>query len=213
MMEEFIRITLLKVPPILLALTVHECAHAWVATRLGDHTARMLGRVTLNPVKHLDPIGTIVLFLSGMFGWAKPVPVNPLNFRDPSRGMMWVSVAGPGANLFLAAVFALIYRLLNIGGYTLSVMGSPVLGPLFIMIKFSIIINVSLAIFNMIPVPPLDGSKVLSHFLAADKALGYARIEPYGFLILMVLIVTGIVGKILSPIVLYTVNLLVWGGV
>ncbi len=212
-MEEFIRITLLKVPPILLALTVHECAHAWVATRLGDHTARMLGRVTLNPVKHLDPIGTIVLFLSGMFGWAKPVPVNPLNFRDPSRGMMWVSVAGPGANLFLAAVFALIYRLLNIGGYTLSVMGSPVLGPLFIMIKFSIIINVSLAIFNMIPVPPLDGSKVLSHFLAADKALGYARIEPYGFLILMVLIVTGIVGKILSPIVLYTVNLLVWGGV
>ncbi len=213
MMEEFIRITLLKVPPILLALTVHECAHAWVATRLGDHTARMLGRVTLNPVKHLDPIGTIVLFLSGMFGWAKPVPVNPLNFRDPSRGMMWVSVAGPGANLFLAAVFALIYRLLNIGGYTLSVMGSPVLGPLFIMIKFSIIINVSLAIFNMIPVPPLDGSKVLSHFLAADKALGYARIEPYGFLILMVLIVTGIVGKILSPLVLYTVNLLVWGGV
>ncbi len=212
-MEEFIRITLLKVPPILLALTVHECAHAWVATRLGDHTARMLGRVTLNPVKHLDPIGTIVLFLSGMFGWAKPVPVNPLNFRDPSRGMMWVSVAGPGANLFLAAVFALIYRLLNIGGYTLSVMGSPVLGPLFIMIKFSIIINVSLAIFNMIPVPPLDGSKVLSHFLAADKALGYARIEPYGFLILMVLIVTGIVGKILSPLVLYTVNLLVWGGV
>ena len=106
MLQGYILKIILTAPPILLALTIHECAHAWVANRLGDPTAKMLGRVTLNPIKHLDPIGTLMLFFSGLFGWAKPVPVNPRNFRNIGRDMMWVSLAGPLSNLALAAVSA-----------------------------------------------------------------------------------------------------------
>lgn len=195
----------------LLALTFHECAHAWVAYRMGDPTAKMLGRVTLNPLKHLDPIGTIALYLTGMFGWAKPVPINPRNFRDVSKGLLWVSLAGPMSNLFLAAVSALIYKALIFGGVSLLAAAPSVYKPVFIMVELSIMINVSLAIFNMVPIPPLDGSKVLMHLLPADKAFAFARFEPYGFMILILLMTTGIINKFISPLIFLMVGLLTGG--
>ncbi len=211
MFEEYLQRIILITPPILLALTVHECAHAWVADRLGDPTARMLGRITLNPIKHLDPIGALALFLTGMFGWAKPVPINPGNFKDPARDTLWVSIAGPATNLFLAAVFALIYRLFMVGEVPLSTGGVDIYGPLFIMVELSIVLNIGLAVFNMIPVPPLDGSKVLQGLLPPDKAIQYARLEPYGFLILILLIFTGILHKVISPVIIITTRILTGG--
>lgn len=211
MLQDYIQRLLLITPPIFLALTIHECAHAWVAYRMGDPTAKMLGRVTLNPFKHLDPIGTLALFLSGMFGWAKPVPVNPRYFSDPSKAMMMVSLAGPLSNIFLAAGFAIVYKLLMLAGPGMIVSSPGVGRPLFAMVELSIIINVSLAVFNMIPVPPLDGSKVLANLLPPDKALAFTRVEPYGFLILMVLIFTGVINTVVSPLVFFMVGMLTGG--
>jgi len=205
----FSPVQLLIIPPILLALTVHECAHAWVADKLGDPTARMMGRVTLNPIRHLDPIGTIMLFLSGMFGWAKPVQVNPMNFVDPSRGMMLTSIAGPASNLFLAALSALIFRVFADTGLGYIIVQYPILTAFLYMLQKSIIINVSLAAFNLFPIPPLDGSKVLMHFLPPGHAMTFASLERYGFMILMLLVMTGMVGRVLGPIVRFTVNILV----
>lgn len=211
MFEGYIQKLLLTAPPILLALTVHECSHAWVAYRLGDPTARMLGRVTLNPLKHLDPIGTLMLFFSGLFGWAKPVPVNPRNFKHIARDMMWVSLAGPLSNLALAAASAVLYKVFPMAGPGFMHSMPGLFRPLFIMLEFSIIINVSLAIFNMVPVPPLDGSKVLAYLLPSDKAFAFSKVEPYGFMILLVLIVTGALHRFVSPLVFLMVNLLTGG--
>ncbi|MBI3754057.1 MAG: site-2 protease family protein [Deltaproteobacteria bacterium] len=198
--------------PILIAVTFHEVAHGWVADRLGDHTARLLGRLTLNPIKHLDPIGTLVFFLTRMIGWAKPVPVNPWNFKDPLKGMMWVAIAGPVTNLFLAAASAMLFKGILASGLIFEPSLAFVMEPLLIMIKMSVIINVGLAVFNFLPIPPLDGSKVLMGLLSREQAEVYARIEPYGFLILILLLMTNVVNMILSPIVYFTVNLLIGGG-
>lgn len=211
MFQEYLQRILLTAPPILLALTVHECAHAWVAYRMGDPTARMLGRVTLNPLKHLDPVGTIALFLSGMFGWAKPVPINPRNFRHLSRSMMLVSLAGPLSNLTLAAVFAIVHKVFIIMGAGLLMSFPGVYKPLFVMVELSIILNISLAVFNLVPIPPLDGSKVVSAVLPPDKAFAFSRIEPYGFIILIVLIMSGVLNRFVSPLVFLMVGLLTGG--
>ncbi|MEK6599931.1 MAG: site-2 protease family protein [Deltaproteobacteria bacterium] len=197
--------------PILIAVTFHEVAHGWIADRLGDPTARLLGRLTLNPIKHLDPIGTLVFFLTRMIGWAKPVPVNPLNFRDPLKGMMWVAIAGPVTNLFLAAVSAAILRLLIASGILFDPSISFVMKPVYMMIQMSVIINVGLAVFNVIPIPPLDGSKVLMGLLSREQAEVFARLEPYGFIILILFIMTNIDRMILSPIIGFTVSLLLGG--
>lgn len=202
---------LLLVPPVLLALTVHECAHAWTAWRLGDPTAKTLGRVTLNPIRHLDLFGTLVLFLTGLFGWAKPVPINPVNFTDVRRGILWVSLAGPLSNLFLAGVFAVAYKLLQAGGGPFMASAPALAKPVFIMVELSVVLNISLAVFNMLPVPPLDGSKVLSMLLPFRKALAFSRLEPYGFIILILLIMTGIISKFVSPVVFLLVGLLTGG--
>jgi Zn-dependent protease len=209
--QSFIHRIILVAPPILLALTVHECAHAWVAYRMGDPTAKMLGRITLNPIKHLDPFGTIALFLSGMFGWAKPVPINPRNFRDISKGMMWVALAGPLANVTLAVLFSIVYKLFLIAAPAMLESMPGIFSPLFLMVKFSVLINISLAVFNMIPIPPLDGSKVLANLLPPDKAFAFSRIEPYGFFILILLIMSGATHRIISPIVFFTAELLMGG--
>ena len=197
--------------PILIAVTFHEVAHGWIADRLGDPTARLLGRLTLNPIKHLDPIGTLVFFLTRMIGWAKPVPVNPLNFRDPLKGMMWVAIAGPVTNLFLAAVSAAILRLLIASDILFDPSMSFVMEPVYKMIYMSVIINVGLAIFNFIPIPPLDGSKILMGLLSRDQAQVFARLEPYGFIILILFIMTNIDRMVLSPIIGFTVSLLLGG--
>jgi Zn-dependent protease len=210
-MESNIQRLLLLIPPMLLALTCHELAHAWVANRLGDPTPRMLGRLTINPLKHLDPIGTLAIFLTGMFGWAKPVPVNPSNFRNPGKAMMWVALAGPVTNLCLAAIFAILAKVLimSVGAFTLRT--SPLLGPIYIMVNIGIVLNVALGIFNMVPIPPLDGSKVLMNILPYNRALAFSKIEPYGFIILMMLMFTGVLSRVMGPIIDITVGILTRG--
>lgn len=210
MLVEYIQRILLTVPPVLLSLTVHECAHAWAASRMGDNTARMLGRVSLNPIRHLDVLGTLMLFFSGLFGWAKPVPVNPRNFRHPAKAMMLVAIAGPLSNLMLAGVFALVQKLLPIALPLIT--DSPgVYMPIAIMVNLGVLINISLAVFNLLPIPPLDGSKVLSYVLPPQKAYAFSKVEPYGFIILLVLITTGVVNRIVAPLVFLLAGLLTGG--
>ncbi|MEA3232083.1 MAG: site-2 protease family protein, partial [Thermodesulfobacteriota bacterium] len=154
---------LLIAPPILIALTFHEYAHAYTANRYGDDTAKQMGRLSLNPLRHLDPLGTIMIFLVH-FGWAKPVPVNPSRLRNPKKDMLWISAAGPLANMGLALISGILLRLLN------ATAGAPaqhssVMGLLIFMVFMSLQINLALAIFNLLPIAPLDGSKILSGLL------------------------------------------------
>jgi len=184
--------------PLLFAMTLHESAHAWVADKKGDPTARWLGRISLNPWVHIDLFGTIIipilLFVasggSAMFGWAKPVPVNIHNFRHPKRDMAWVAAAGPGMNLFLALASGLFYRLLLFAGDGLYSVGLAewtrwLLIPLLLMLTFSIQFNLLLCFFNLIPIPPLDGGRVLAGLLPVRQAQKFLKIEPYGMLLLL----------------------------
>jgi len=152
----------LMVIPVLVALTGHEFAHAWAAHRLGDDTAKLAGRLTLNPFAHLDPFGTLFLLLSQLFGWAKPVPVNPRNFRRPSRDMALVALAGPLLNLTLALTLGLILKMLFLAGLFTPAYPSP---PLFLVLNLIVLINLALGVFNLLPLPPLDGFQILASFL------------------------------------------------
>jgi Zn-dependent protease len=190
--------------PILAAVTFHELAHGWVAYRLGDPTAKMLGRLTLNPFAHLDPFGTLAFVLTRAIGWAKPVPVNPRYFRNPHRDLIWVSLAGPAANFLLAAVFAAVFGfLLRGGGAMLGQYATPVM----LMAQAGVTINIGLAVFNLVPVPPLDGSKVLQGLLPLPQALAFGRLEPYGIMILLLLIFSGLIGRVVIPPVKMLVGL------
>ncbi len=193
-------------PPVLLAITVHEFSHGWVANKLGDPTAKLAGRLTLNPLKHLDLVGTLVFVITRLIGWAKPVPVNPHNLKNPHRDMLWVSLAGPGSNLLVALGSAFLFHSLK--GLPISgSISSGILLPLFYMAQISVSINIALAIFNLIPVPPLDGSKILMGLLPPAQALSYARLEPYGFIILLVLIMTNVFDVVLFPIIMGAIHL------
>ncbi|MFO7761118.1 MAG: site-2 protease family protein [Thermodesulfobacteriota bacterium] len=191
-------------PPFLFALTIHEYCHGWVAARFGDPTARAMGRLTLNPLKHLDPLG-ILAFIIMKIGWAKPVPVDPRYFKNPMKDMIWVSLAGPGANILTAiasAVLAWFVALLS------PVIPGFLLFPLYQMLAASIWINIVLAVFNLLPIPPLDGSKVLMGLLPRRQADLFSKLEPFGFLILLALFYLGILQKILSPIIGFAHNII-----
>ncbi len=185
--------TLLMIFIILIfSIILHECAHGLAAERCGDSTARQAGRITLNPIPHLDPIGSILIpgimilmsLVTGsgfIFGWAKPVPINPYNFNDPKRDMMWVGLAGPATNFAVALFLALVFRLLAI---------SASLGA--VILFYGITINLILGFFNLIPIPPLDGSRILTGLLPEEYAYKLSRIEPFGFIILIILFISGI---------------------
>ena len=194
--------------PVILAITLHEAAHGYVAMRFGDMTAYAAGRVSLNPIRHIDPIGTIVLplvtvMLSGfMFGWAKPVPVNFANLRHPKRDSLWVAAAGPGSNILQAIAWATVALVLAktvaptglAGGFWLAVAEAGVQ------------VNVVFAILNLFPLLPLDGGRIVTSLLPDRLAYAYSRLEPYGMIILIILIVTGALSYVLGPLVIGTIN-------
>ncbi len=189
--------------PLVFAITLHEAAHGYVAGMFGDRTAWMLGRVSLNPARHIDPIGTIavplvMLVLSSggfMFGWAKPVPVNFENLRRPKQDMLWVAAAGPGANLLMLVIWLLVAKGLLLSG------GSGMAWEFWIRVADAgIIWNISLAILNLFPLLPLDGGRILVSLLPGRLAYAYSRLEPYGMFILLFLVATPILGWILGPI-------------
>jgi Zn-dependent protease len=187
---------------LVLSLTVHEAAHALTADRLGDPTARLLGRLSLNPAVHIDPIGTILFPLISMFtgapliGWAKPVPVSPNRLgRHWKRKFMVIAAAGPASNIVIAVIAALLLRLVPVSGSFQEATFAPLAVFLYRMVG----LNVLLAIFNMIPVPPLDGGNVVAGVLRGPVAEAYDRLRPYGFLILYALILTGALGRIVIP--------------
>jgi len=188
---------------LLFSLTVHEMAHAWTADRLGDPTARLLGRVSLNPIVHADPIGTVlfplIALISGapLIGWAKPVPVNVRNLGHPRRDYVLVAAAGPASNLVMAFAAAVVLRLITVTPVTL---GEPnVSAPLATLLAQLVQLNVLLAVFNMIPIPPLDGGNVLAGLLPVRLALAFNQLRPYGFLLLYALMFTGTLSLLIVP--------------
>ena len=195
--------------PVLFAITVHEAAHGYVARHFGDNTAWMLGRVTFNPIKHIDPIGTILMPLmlyfatSGafLFGYAKPVPVQFGNLRNPKRDMIWVALAGPGANLLQALLWGIALYLLQ---------GAGISEPFFIkMCQAGILVNVVMFVFNLFPLPPLDGGRVLVGLLPYKQAALVSRIEPWGFFVVMALVLAGVITNLwMRPLMSLTYGLL-----
>jgi len=190
-------------PPFLLALTFHELAHGYVAWSLGDPTAKNAGRLTMNPLKHLDPLG-VIAFIIMKIGWAKPVPINPGYFKDPQKGMLLVALAGPGANILLAIASAILVKFLVM----VPIIPMYILKPLAGMLVASVWINIMLAVFNCLPIPPLDGSKVLMGLLPPQTARSYAKLEPFGFILLLGLFYTGIISKVILPIITFANDLL-----
>ncbi len=202
---------LISALPILIAITFHEVSHGYVAHKLGDPTAKFVGRLTLNPLAHIDLFGTILLPLmlivlthgQFVFGYAKPVPINPMNFRNPRKGMAISAAAGPITNILLAFLSVVIMKaiLLPLAALSPESLAETVLRPFVMILNSSVVINVVLASFNMIPIPPLDGGRVLVGLLPHKQAMSFSRIEPFGFIIVLILIYTGIAGKIIMPLI------------
>jgi Zn-dependent protease len=202
-----ITIVLIQVGILLLSLAFHESAHAWSANLLGDPTARYLGRVSLNPIRHIDLIGTVLfplmgLLLGGMiFGWAKPVPVNPRNLKNPRKDHALIAAAGPASNLLLAACSLVALKML------VSPSEPGLAGLLSLTVYFSLLLNVILAVFNLFPIPPLDGGWILSGFLPEAAARLFEGIRPYGFALLVVFLYSGVFSNVLRPILAFVQQL------
>jgi len=200
--------------PVVFAITLHEAAHGYVAKHFGDLTAYAAGRVSLNPLRHIDPVGTVVLplvllavsklFGGGgiLFGWAKPVPVNFANLRRPKRDMLWVAAAGPAANLLMALFWTLMVKL------GLGMAGNYFALPLALMGAAGVFINVIIMVLNLLPLPPLDGGRIMVSLLPHRLAYQFARIEPYGFIILIVLLFSGALGFVMWPLIGITMSLI-----
>ena len=201
MSNELFRTIILQLPGLLLGISVHEAAHGYVAYKKGDYTAKLMGRVTLNPAKHIDPVGTLLvplmLAFSGapVFGWAKPVPVSAFNFKSPRKDHALVSLAGPASNFLLAIALSIVLKLLTLIQGPVSIME-----PLTSMFFYGIVISVFLGVLNLIPIHPLDGSHIVTGILPAHQARVYSRHERYGFIILLVGIFTGILPRFISTI-------------
>jgi len=196
--------------PVLFAITAHEVAHGWVALKLGDRTAQMMGRLTLNPLKHIDPVGTLLipgllLMVGGfIFGWAKPVPVTFQNLRRPKSDMAWVALAGPMANFIMAIIWALLAKL----GLGLFQSGITLFEPMIYMGVAGVLINSMLMILNLLPLPPLDGGRILVSILPGPLSWQVSRLEPYGFFILLALLYFGVLSMVLWPLIGAFINLL-----
>ncbi len=206
-MQELISTVAIWALPVILAITLHEAAHGYVARYFGDPTADLAGRISLNPLRHIDPVGTILVpgvilltsTLAGaggmLFGWAKPVPVSFGRLRNPKADMLWVAAAGPGANLLMALGWAALLKVAlvaPVSAYTL---------PMAQMADAGIQINLILMLLNLLPIPPLDGGRIAVSLLPAELAWKFARLEPYGFPILIVLLISGVLGRILGPLI------------
>jgi len=203
---------------VLLALSVHESAHAWMAERFGDPTGRMQGRITLNPIAHIDPVGTvifpIILAMIGapVFGWAKPVMVNPYNLRNPKKDNMYIAAAGPVSNIIMAIGAVIVFILLKQTGFIGSVyVASRGAEAVTLLLLNLILINIFLAIFNLLPIPPLDGSRIVEGVLEGEALHTYKKIEPYGFIILMAVIYLGIFDLVARPVITMIMKILFYG--
>ncbi|MBI4529594.1 MAG: site-2 protease family protein [Deltaproteobacteria bacterium] len=219
MVVEIIRQISIWALPVLVAIVFHEVAHGWVANRLGDSTAARMGRLTLNPIPHIDLFGTVILPLllivaqsPFLFGYAKPVPVNFYNLNNPRRDMVWVALAGPATNLLLALASLLLLRFLfslelsPAGGFSSFLLA--ILTPLALMAKNSVVINVILAVFNALPIPPLDGGRVAVGLLPEPHSSTLARVEPYGFLIVFLLLMTRALDFFMGPAIRFVLGVL-----
>ena len=204
--SQYIRELAIIAVPLLMALSFHETAHGFMAYLLGDPTAKQQGRLTLNPLKHLDPMGTVVFVVTRMIGWAKPVPVDARYFKNPPKGMMLVAMSGPGTNLLLAAAFAALFHLSgNIQLSGTDTLAFKVLAPVVNMLYAGVYINLVLAVFNLLPIPPLDGSNIVAGLLPRRTAARYMSFSRYGILVILVLVLAGsllgmsVLGSVLWP--------------
>ena len=207
--QEGIRMAAIGAIPIIFAITVHEAAHGYAARYFGDDTAERAGRISLNPIHHIDPLGTIILpaitmIVGGiLFGWAKPVPVNFGRLRHPKRDMLWVAAAGPFSNLLMAMAWALVFKFAGAAP-------EAYVEALSTMAKIGLSINIVLMVLNLLPLPPLDGGRIAVSLLPNHLAYKYAQVERYGFLILLVLLATGVLSVILMPLVYATYSFINW---
>lgn len=207
---------ILVIPILLLSLSIHEYSHGYVSYLLGDPTPKTNGRLTLNPIAHLDLVGSLVLLITRRIGWAKPVPIDPRYYKNPRKGLMLVGIAGPGSNLILATIFALIFKFVmmmvnanSLGGLTFQVSNTQYVILRFLLL--AVIVNLSLGFFNLLPIPPLDGSNILRGLMPRDLDKYLNKLQgPIGMILLLILAYTGILWKMISPFVNFFMGILVY---